>query len=258
MSNIPKVPKLPKTKSVSSQDHTSPEHEALLNKMWKNLDGIVSSLYEIDTKKLMSLHKDAVNSYIESYERRLSDLEACSPDSPAQKKLVTDTIRKIKGYIDKFEIPFLDVHQSAIEVTEKKYQKELLNEKDIVVGYVDIYIEFEKLERLSLSQELNGVYKSYFGSNPDVDAKDRYIKSLCEIDYKVPEWFMHKTTLLVNIDIRATAPTLAQLTRELQVIKNYMRGPNLLVVFDHIENPLTKEVLRGHDIACINLSDFDL
>lgn len=256
MSNIPKVPKLPKTKSVSSQDHTYPEHEALLNKTWTNLDKVLEHTFGISDEKLKSLQDEAVQSYIEDYEKRLRELNAeLSSANPAQKKLITETINKIKDYILNFKPPTFDNNQSAVEVTNRIFQKELLNEKDVSVGYIDIYVDMKLIKALTLMGNLLPFYMASIGD--ESDNEDAYINKLCDISFKAPVWSVNKSNHNLYVDVRTSVPTLAQLTRELLVIKDYMDGPNLAVVFDKIENPLIAEVLKGHKITCINLSDFD-
>lgn len=264
MSNIPKPSKLPKAKSVTSTDHNSIDHETLLNTMWVNIESIFSTRFAIPHELIVSLKNTAITNYLNTYKERIEELQdELSTATAAQKSLINTTVSRIHDYVANFKAPVLDASELESRLVEKIYQQELLNEKNISVGYVDIYAQVEVVRSLYLNGELLRCYMPIYdvrdGSNRAQNIKkdkDDSINRLCDIDFKAPEWRYLKDKQDIYIDVRASIPTLAQLTRELLVIKSYIPSRKLAVVFKEIDNPIMVEVLDGHEILSIDLSHY--
>lgn len=260
---IPKPPTLPKPKALSLiNDASRTEHDALLRRVWRNLDGIVEVLYSAD----LAAFQDQAAHHVERYLARCSYASqqayglASGYDDDRRATVMKELATRLAGQ-EATSLPPLPATIARAKITTRTLEEPLTelktsagSKKLIEVGFVDIACQV----KIPLSVELHtnlprflndgtreGMIGSIFAQRLDTLSADEIGATL-----QAPSWITEDKHRSVWIDVRVTVPALGQLVRELKTLRGYgAGGVDVLVVLPSIDKDTKEMLLNEHFVV---------
>jgi len=263
MSQIPKPPTLPKPKALSPiNDACRAEHEALLRRLWRNLDGIIAVLYSADSAAFEEQVAGRVDNYLARRTRAAEHAhELASSYGDDRRAAVMAALATRLAPNDATSVPPLPSAIAKARIATRTLEESLIewktsagNTKRIEVGFVDIACQVSIPDRVELSANLprflndgtrEAMLGSIFARRPDTLSVDEIGATL-----QAPSWITEDKHRSVWIDVRVTTPALGQLVRELKTLRGYGVGSvDVLVVLPSVDEETKEILLDEHFVA---------
>jgi len=242
MSRIPAPPTLPKPKSLSKiNDAATAEHDALLRRVWRNVDAIFATIFSKKRTDFDSSVQYEISSYLSEAANAAERARklACDEDVPeACRREAAAFGDRLSSVTDQFVPPptdeLFEVRVDARALAAPLIERKTVagNERETHVGFVDVECEVSIPSRIKLDPNLPLAFSSSsayalwsaweFGTG---FSSDELAKGP-----EAPYWKMEHDRADVWIDVRITPLPLGQLMRELKTLRGYGDRETLVFV----------------------------
>lgn len=234
MSQIPKPSSTPKPKVLSlSNDASRTEHETLLRRVWRNLDGVVDVMFSPDPAAFEEEAAHCVKAYLTRCARAAQHANQLAGDySGSHQAAAMSALATRLAAQDAAAVPPIPAAIARTTIATRTLEEPLVewkisagNKKRIEVGYVDIACQVHIPRRVELRANLpeflnDGTQNGLLGT---IFARRREDLTVDDIGAPLtpPCWTTEHKQRTVWIDVRVTPMALGQLVRELKTLRSY-------------------------------------
>lgn len=241
MSQIPVPPALPKPKSLSkNNDAATAEHDALLRRIWRNVDAIIAALFSKKRADFESSLQYQIESYLQKLESAAERARRLASDSEVDEEFRREAAafaERLTKVTDRL-IPQAADELFEVKVDSRSLAAPLIERKTVAgnmrathVGFVDMECSIRIPSRVELDPNLPWAFtsSSAYALCKAGEFSTSFSSNELAKGPEAPYWKVEHDRADVWIDVRVTPLPLGQLMRELKTLRGY--GDRDTIVF---------------------------